>query len=413
MSATTTTYADALKEYYTKARLANLFYGDAPLLANLKKSPKFPGSKLIVPTRYGIAQGVSATFATAKALSASTSSLIERFELTRVKKYVFATIENELLKASKGDEGSFVEALTEEIDSALLCGKRRLAWDAYRGGWGKVGVIGSVSGSDITLATTEDVVGFEKGMEIVFSSAESTATLRSATTLQVTAVNRATGVITCSAGITSITNTTTGDYIFYAGDRQNSATPSRLCLSGTEAWIPQSAPSTATFHAVDRTLDITRLAGQRIDGRGAPVHEALIEARVQIGREGGKPTHVFLNHTYWAKLEKELGTKVRYSNDVAKNGANIGFNAIELVGPAGGIKVIADAYCPADTAFMLDMESWKMHFLDDMFSNVGDGGGDGLEILRDADADQFESRWAFYGNLGCDAPGHNANVRLA
>ena len=412
MSASTTTYADALKEYYTTARLADLFYGDAPLLANLKKSGKFPGNKLVVPTRYGIAQGVSATFATAKTLSQSTSSLIERFELTRVKKYVFATIENEVLKASKGDEGSFVEALTEEIDSALLCGKRRMAWDAYRGGYGKVGVIGSISVTEITLSQVEDVVGFEKGMEIVFAATEAASALRSATTLQVTGVNRATGVITCSATITSITNTTAADVIFYAGDRQNSATPSRICIAGAEAWVPQSAPSTATFFAVDRTLDVTRLAGQRVDGRGAPVHEALIEGRVQVGREGGKPTHVFLNHTYWAKLEKELGTKVRYSNEVAKNGANIGFNAIDLVGPGGGIKVIADAYCPADTAFMMDMSSWKLHFIDEMFSNAGDG-GDGLEMLRDADADQLESRWAFYGNLACDAPGHNANIRLA
>ena len=414
MSADITTYADALKEYYTKQRVLSLVYKDAPLLALLPKAEKFVGNKLPIPVRYGIAQGVSATFANAQTLSTATSSLIERFELLRKKKFGIAVIDGELIKATSSDDGSFVKALTEEIDSVITAMKRRLAWDLYRNGHGRVGTVSAFAGgaTTITLGNTEDVVGWEKGMVIQACTTEDSGVLHnSAASLTVSAVNRATGVITFTAGVTStIAALTTSDSMFAFGDRNDAATPARQCIAGLKAWIPQSAPSSTTFLTVDRSLDPTRLGGQRVDGSAVPIEEALIDGAVQVGREAGNLSHYFVSFANWAKLEKALGARVRYSQESVNGTAGIGFKAIEVSGPGGVIKVIADAYCPSDTAFGLSMDSWKLYSMGPMISVLDE---DGLNMLRQSTSNGYESRHAFYGELGCDSPGHNVNVKLS
>lgn len=414
MSADITTYADALKEYYTKQRVLSLVYKDAPLLALLPKVEKFVGNKLPIPVRYGIAQGVSATFANAQTLSTATSSLIERFELQRKKKFGIAVIDGELIKATASDDGAFVKALTEEIDSVITAMKRRLAWDLYRNGYGRVGTVSAFAGgaTTITLGNTEDVVGWEKGMVITACTTEDSGVLHnSGATLTVSAVNRATGVITFSAGVTStIAALTTSDSMFAYGDRESAASPSRTCVSGLKAWIPQSAPTSTTFLTVDRSLDPTRLGGQRVDGSAVPIEEALIDGAVQVGREAGVLSHYFVSFANWAKLEKALGARVRYSQESVAGTAGIGFKAIEVSGPGGVIKVIADAYCPSDTAFGLSMDTWKLYSMGPMISVLDE---DGLSMLRQTDANGYESRHASYLELGCDAPGHNVNVKLS
>jgi hypothetical protein len=417
MSATATTYEAILKEYYTDARLEELFRQDAPLLDRLPRAEKFPGNLMPIPVRYGIAQGVGSQFSTARTLSTTSSALFERFDSARVKKYVFARTDGETYHATKDEEGAFVEALTSEIDSALLAGKRRLAYEAYRAGWGKCGVINSDTGSattTITLSSIDDVTIWEKGMTVVFGAAEATGSLRgSGAALTVSAVNRATGVITFTAAITTITSVTSGDICFIEGERQASGTMARRCVVGLEAWLPQTSPATDdSFLGVNRSTDPTRLAGQRVSATTVPLEEALIAGNVQIGREGGKTDDWFMGYASWARLEKGLGTRVRYTNEVSKGTANVGFKAIEIHGPGGTAKVFADAFCPGTKAFGLSMQSWKLRYIDKMFMNRGDG-TDGLKMLRVVDEDSFESGWAFYGNVQCDSPGHNVTVLVA
>lgn len=133
---------------------------------------------------------------------------------------------------------------------------------------------------------------------------------------------------------------------------------------------------------------------------------------MQVGREGGKNSHYMMGYSSWAKLEKGLGTRVRYDNAVAKDTANIGFKAIVVSGPGGDIKCVADAFCTGNKVFGLSMTSWKLRFIDKMFVNRGDG-TDGLEMLRATDGDNFDSSWAFYGNIQCDAPGHNVTILVS
>lgn len=415
MSLDMTSFDAALKEHYNDQRVMNMVYKNNPLLALLPKYEDFGGRNYRLPLIYGNPQGRSADFTRAQTRGALTNSKIEDFVLTRVKNYSIATIDNETLEASKGNANAFMEAATIEIDGAIHSITRDFGIDFYRDGFGAKGVVGSVSSATLTLATTDDVTNFEVGQELVISTANSSAALRalgsSGNGLIITGVNRSTGVLTFAYNVTDATNgipsTTGGDYIFIRGDRQDSSSPTRLKPSGIEAWIPASTPAATTFFSVDRTVDPTRLAGQRYDGSALPIEEALIEGAVLAAREGGHPDHCFMNYSKYASLEKSLGSKIQYVD--LKVDANIMFRSILIQGPNGPIKVIPDQNCPASRAFMLQLDTWKVYSLGKMVRVLDT---DGLQMLRQSSADGVEVRYGGYLQLGCNAPGYNTNIQL-
>jgi hypothetical protein len=369
-----------------------------------------------IPILYGNPTSTSADFTTAQSIattaSNSSASKVDQFTLTRVKRYGFAIVDGETLKASESDEGAFLKALKTEIDGVIHQLKRNIAVQLFRGGWGKIGVIatGGISSATVTLATTEDITNVEVGQQHVFSSTEDSATLRNTggtTTLRVVGVNRMLGTITYSANVSTVTGTAAGDTIFLVGDRQDSATPARLCIAGLEAWCPASAPGSTAYFGVDRSVDTTRLGGVRYDGSAVPIEEALIEGSVLQGREGFKATHAFMSYGKWSALEKALMGKVKY--ETVKATADIAFDAIVVNGPRGPIKVIADQNCPGNRVFLVNFDHLKLHSLGEMVRPLDD---DGNLLLRRPSSDEVEARYAFYGNLACDAPAAVCNIQV-
>ena len=410
-----TSFDAALKEHYNDQRVINMVYKNNPLLALIPKFEDFGGRNYRLPLIYGNPQGRSASFVRAQTRGGLTASKIEDFVLTRVKNYSIATIDNETLEASKGNANAFMEAATIEIDGAINSISRDFAIDMYRSGFGDKGVIGSISGATIVLATVDDVTNFEVGQELVSSTTQGSAALRalgsSTNGLIITGVNRSTGVLTFGYNVTDATNgipaAAAGDYIFVRGDREDSATPGRLKISGMESWVPSSTPASTSFFSVDRTLDPTRLAGQRFDGTALPIEEALIDGATLAAREGGHPDHCFMNYSKYASLEKALGSKVQYID--LKVDAQVMFRSIIIQGPNGPIKIIPDQNCPAGRAFMLQLDTWKVYSLGKMVRVLDT---DGLQMLRQSSADGVEVRYGGYLQIGCNAPGFNVNVQL-
>lgn len=414
MSLDMTSFDAALKEYYTDDAVENMVYKDNPFFALVPKMEEFFGRNLPVPIIYGNPQGRSANFGRAQTRGQISNTAVKQFTLTRVKDYAVATIDNETIEASKNDSGAFLEAATVEIDGAIQSLTRSLATAQYHSGYGDIGVIGSISTTTITLATTEDVTNFEIGMELDLSASQAANTLRaygsSGNGLIITGVNRSTGVLTFAYNVTDATNgiptATAADYIFVRGDRQNSATPSRLKLAGLEAWIPYTSPSSTTFFGVDRSVDPTRLGGQRLDGTSMPIEEGLITLATLIGREGGSPTHCFLNFSKYADLEKSLGAKVQY---VDLKMGDIGFRGIRINGPKGEIKVLPDQNCPLNRAYILQLDTWKHCSLGKPVRVIDT---DGLKMLRQVGSDGVEVRYGYYANLRCNAPSFNGVLAL-
>lgn len=432
--ATTSNQVAALKELYTgDDYMKDLVYKKNPFLALIPKdeSPSgFAGKYIPVPLVYATPQGRSATFATAQ--TNQTAPGLNSFFVYRVSNYQIASITNELLEATKDNAAAFVDESKLVMDTSFRNISNDLALDLYGGGDGFRGSYGLGSGSGsistgvITLDNAVQVVNFEVGMVLVsYSLSSGTYTLSTTGALgYVIAVNRSAGTVTVSATAggaagtpaswsTSFPNLAVqGDSPATTGGATPSATTSFLKVSGLAAWVPTTAPgSTDSFWGVNRSTDITRLAGQRFNGATESIEEALIDASTFVAREGGEPDMCFINFTSYAALEKSLGSKVQYV-DVKHDEADIAFAGIRIHAPYGPITVIPDRNCPAVTAYLLQMDTWKLRSLGKA-PHILTYGLEGLEGLRVGNADALEIRIGYYANLICNAPGWNCVVTLS
>lgn len=407
MSLTNTEFNDALKDYYTDERVEEVQYRDRPLLAYLAKFEKFGGRKLPIPIQFGDPQAISASFSVAQTRASGTSSQIDAFELTRVKLYGIANIDTETMEASEGNEAAWFDARTNEINNQIEGVSNVLAQSLYRSGWGDVGVIGSISGSTITLATLSDIHGIEVGQVHVLSSSLNAAVLRnSGTTITVSGVNRNTGVITYSAGVVAtIAAAANGDTIFLNGCRQDSATPTMLMPAGLEAWCPSGGASATAFFNVVRTQD-SRLAGVSYNGTADAPEDAIIETANRMASLGRKATHAFVSFGQFSKIVKAQRLLERFRDTMT---ATVGFEGVIILGSKGPIKLIPDQYCPATRAFVLDLPATKLYSLKKAVRVIDN---DGNMVLRQSDGDGVQVRVGFKGNLGCKAPTGIGNVQL-
>ncbi len=406
-----TSFEFATKQYYTDARVREMVYKDAPLHALLPKFENAGGENIPTPLLYGNPQSRSATFSVALALSTSSSSKGVKFLVTRTHDYAIATVDNETMLATQSDKGAFMAAAVTEFDGALNALARSLHIAEYGNGSGVIGRVDAepsenVGSFQIQLDDPESVTNFEVGQVLNIWSAESGGSQRNAdgstTDLSISGVDRDEGILTISNTYSSSGTIAAGDYIFCKGDRG-------LKVKGLAAWLPATAPTSGdSFFGVDRSADVTRLAGIRYDGRNMPIEDALVQGVRRAEREGAKISHIMVNYRRWAELEISLGSKVVYV-DVASE-AGVGFRGIRIQGSKGFINVIADFNCPDNVAYALQMDTWQLLSLGRAVDFITT---DGNKILRQSAADGVEARMGYYAQLRCFAPGFNCRIQLS
>jgi len=404
-----TAVSEGLKEHYKPQRIKEMVYKQQPLLALMPKYTKFGGENMPIPIVTAGPQRRSVNFSTAKA-NTSTST-VKQFLLTRAKDYSFASIEHEAIKASRSDADAFLRYATMEIDGAIHSLKRSIAVAMYRDQTGSIGNVGSISTGVITLANPEEAANFEVGMVVEAYDELSTVVTESKyqkpdsgdqhnADLTVTAVDRSAGTVTVSGTSSAVA---AGDALVQKGDLNSK-------IHGLEAWCPGILDSfNATIFGTDRTSDTTRLGGCRSDGSAKPIEEALVDGLSLAARNGGGPTHVFMDFASYANLEKALGSKVVYSVAQAAD-ASVGFQTIKLHGPSGTVDIVPDINCQPNVAWALQLDTWSLNSLDEA-PHILDL--DGNSMLREASADAYEVRVGFYGNVACVAPGWNCRIKLA
>jgi hypothetical protein len=411
----------SLKELYIDSSdyLQDLVYKKNPLLALLPKNESIDGAEgkyIPVPLEYGAPQGRSHTFASAQ--SNQTAVSMVSFFVSTIEDYQIVTITNKLMKQTATNAGAFIDAAKNQIDGGIRNITNNLAFELFSNGYGSRGRIGAFSNTGaaltITLTNVQQVVNFEVGMTLRASLTDGGAI--SSDTAQVTSVNRQSGVIlaTCSDSSPD-SNWAVNSYMSVDGDVPSAGISNisqALCLSGLSAWIPASSPSPSeNFWNVDRSSDPTRLAGLRYDASSQTIEEGITNALAFLSREGGSPDIAVMDFASYAALVNALGAKVQYVT-LQHDECEVAFQAIRFQSAYGVVSVLADRSCPPQTAFLLQMDTWKLRSMGKVPA-ILTYGMEGLDGLRVGNADALEVRVGHYSNLICSAPGWNCRVSLS
>lgn len=391
----------ALKEFYTPEKIRNITYQKNPFFAMLSKNEDASGQVFIQPLIYGNPQGTSHTFATAQ--SNQTASRVTRFVLTWAQDYGLVTVTGLTAMATRDNAGAFFDAMKNEADGIFRSLKNRIGGDLFRSGTGTIGSsTAALSTGVITLADPRSVTQFEYGMVLEAANTDGGAAIGSPNYGYVVARDVKNGTITVSTasngGAASPTAWTGTLYYRKAGDRN-------LALTGLAGWLPTSVASNDSFFGVNRSED-NRLYGLPYDGSGQPVEEALIDAVSQLAQEGSDPEVLVTNFGTWAALEKSVGSKKQYLDFTPEIGVK--FKGLVVNTPDGEIAVFADRSCQGRAGYILDMSTWMLHSMKGVPHIQTEL--DGLTHLRASAADASETRIAYYGQLGCSAPGLNGQV---
>lgn len=424
--ATTSNQIAALKELYTGSDeyMQDLVYKENPFLALVPKNEQpggFSGKYIPVPLTSANPAGRSHDFASAQ--NNQTASVVSSFFVYRVKDYQLVTITNELMEATKTDAGAFIDEAKYTMDNGFRNATNNIAFELFGDGSGVRGYIGSATSAGsvytITLSNPQAIVSFEQGMTLQNSvptlsgkTLVSLATL-SSTTGVITKVNRTSGIITVQASGTDASWSTAGNALGIQGDiiAGSINTGSSVALSGLQAWLPYSEPAAGeNFWGVDRSIDSTRLAGLRFDGSSMPIEEAITAALALGSREGAKFDIILIDFASYSALVNSIGAKVQ-NVQVLHDEVQVAFDGIKFQSSYGPVEILADRSCPAQTAYCLTMDTWKLRSLGKV-PHILTYGMEGLEGLRVGNADALEIRIAYYGNLICSAPGRNMVVNL-
>ena len=336
-----------------------------------------------------------------------------------IQDYQLVTITNLLMEQTKSNAGAFVDEASRTLDNGFRNISNNMAFELFFGGTATRGVIltASLASSVVTiqLNNAQNVVQFEVGMTLQNSATDGGAALLISSAIdaiQLTSVNRGTGVIVGTVVQGDGTSFTAGHFLQVLGDIGSAGASTIAGLLGLSGWVPSSDPtSTDNFWGVNRSADPTRLAGLRYNASSQTISEGITNALAFGNREGAAFDLIVLDFVSYSTLINELGAKVQYVQ-LEHDEVEVAFEAIHFHSAYGKIPVLADRSAQAQNAWAMTLDTWKLRTLGKA-PHILTYGMEGLEGLRVGNADALEIRIAYYGNVICSAPGYNMQVALS
>lgn len=403
MTATVSGSQAALKVLYPDGELPKSINEMFVLHKEMKKDTDFVGELAYVPIQNANPQGSSADFTEAQANIYQGNYL--RFALTRVSHFGVARVTGEAAEAAVKSEGALVDLWDNETRGIATTEMACLATYLYGAGDGVLGRMASGSTTTtVTMASGTNMNYFELNMTIKCVSATGLSPTVRGGKARVSGIDRRNRTLTFPAALDSlITTPGSTDYLVRAGDQAGSAA---TVLTGLDEYV-KGGTTPGTIFGLNRNSDPVRLAGQNIDYTGWAKEDAVVDASAQAGFQGiGYPTVLVANNFDVADMKKSLSGKIQYNRPGGSEG-KYSFSDLTIEGEAGPIRVLADPFCPRNKAWLLKKDAFSLFSLK---AAPHLAKYDGIEFLRRPDADAYEVRFAFYGNLKCKNPGPHVKL---
>jgi hypothetical protein len=417
-----------MKRYYDDRRVYNMAFKNRPLFAWIPKKTGVTGGSPFgsayggyqVPITIDDIAGESATFSAAVTARDGDSHRV--WQLNRIKRYATATIDWETVRAMKNDMGAFMTAITPRIDSAINQLSNTIAMGLYHpDGSGHRGQIdtGGVTGNVCTLTaeTAHLARSWSLRRTLTADTLVSGGTIHTGST-KVVGIDLTAGTITVEdvAQINAATDLAPDDYLFPLGDYTATGEEMKF-MDGLGTWGPTPSGITGgdDHKGVDRSVWKERLlmlhntvALQSTAGDGSFVR-GLRLAAAKLQANEGSPDVCFVHPDRWAQIESDLASQSRYEMMMGSDGRT-GFDSIVINAGGGKINVVADTWCPPNTGYLLQRNTWELFSIDRVPDFVSD---DGNRLHRLENADEVEFRLGGYFNVVCRAPGHNMVITFA
>ena len=408
MTATVAGSQAALKVLYPKGELPKSINEMYVLHKRIKKETDFVGELAYIPLQNANPQGSSAVFADAQA-SIYQGNYV-RFALQRVSHFGTARVTGEAAEAAVKSEGALVDLWDNETRGIATTEMSCLATYLYGTGDGVLGTAAIlVAVTTVTMAAGTNMNYFELNMTVrAVDGVGLTSTIRvgGAAKARISGIDRRNRTLTFTAQLDSlITDIANNDYLVRAGDEHTSGNAAAVITGLGELVKGGTAPG--TVWGLNRNVDPVRFAAQSIDYQGWAMEDAVVDGSAQAGFQGiGYPNVLVCNNIEVANMKKSLSGKITYNKPGAKE-AGYSFSGVSIDGEAGAIEVLADPFCPRNTAFLLSLDKFSLFSLK---AAPHLQKYDGMDFLRRPDADAFEVRFVFYGNLKCKNPGPHVKL---
>ena len=390
-----------LKEIYPNVRVESLAMKDRPLLSYFPRYDEFYGDAYVVPVLYEDPQGRAANLQ--DAINQAENLQGVRFVATQRKfDYGVVQISGEVMMAASKDVGSFIRAREKQINGMIRNIGKSIHLALYRSGSGSLSQISAIApgGTQVTLQDASATHYFGVGQFLIANDTDDAVSPRTGL-VRVDRRSVSAGTLDLDQDVTSLASPwQVGDYLFTNGDQGAK-------VVGLDGWLPSSEPVPGdNFFTVDRSLDGTRLGGQRVSGPGT-VSERLQTAAVLIGEEGGEPDTVFMNPRDGLLLSAELQLQVERQDGDREGFGFSGFRIENFI--TGPIQIVFDHGCPQGRCYMLQQDTWRLAHMGPLPHIIRD---DGRDSLRGANEDNIQVRARAFLELLCEAPGYNAVIDL-
>lgn len=420
MASTIAQFDFALKDRYTnKQTVENLCFSDRVTLGKLTKDTDFQGRGHPVPVIIRSPLGLSVSLQNAQTNATTNSGAAGNvkgavFNVTSGDFSGAVDIGEKVIRASRANPGAFLQDKQAEIDG-LYGGQSDVMAAAVQGNG--TNVLGysnaTVTTTTVTLANPSDAMYFEPDtlLEASTATGASGSDALLAGTAYVAGRNLNTGVITLSA-LPAEWNAAGVLYFFRAGTFMGNV--GNFITHGFGSYVDGSAapPDLYSVTAAQRLADINRLAGvhttsTEIAGLGTEVRMQMLGAKMTGRAKGPGGKYWTMHPEDWQTLA--IALQSRGQRALKDETTSFGYMYLEII--AGGVRgeVYSDRFNPKGFARCWKLDSWTLFSMGQL---VGPLTGDGLQMLRKSQTNDYEYRLVSFPGMGCNAPGWNGQTAV-
>ena len=399
MSQTLSNFDEVLKSDYLPAIREQLNH-ETILMNNIQRNEEsVTGKEWKMAAHYGRNSGVGARPDNGTLPTAGNQAYKNPYDSVKFN-YARITVTGPTMKASRDNDGAFVQALGSEIEGAMRDLKKDINFQLFNDGTAYRALVNGDPGTGTTL--TVDAPGtsyLSDGMLIDIVDPISGVPCTSSTDLVITSVDSSTAC-TMSAAINA--DVADNDVVVRAGSTDDAGTSYEMMgLKG----IVDDATYVATLHHLARGTyawwNCATHANDDNSGTNRDLTTSLMQdSFTAVQKLGGKVGAILTTFELRDAYAAELVSDKRFVNTLDLDG---GFSGLEY----NGIAVIPDQDALANTMLFVD---WNHLFLFQM-SDFDWMDQDGAVLSRVASSDSYEAVLYWYANLGTDRPRAHSFLR--